>query len=178
MIRLLPILLFALVSCGSMPLASKERVTQPLLVPIYHKGEECYQFVRPWSFVDNGTTHHVPKGLVIDGASVPRLCWPWMPPDGAHRAGAAGHDWAYLNKGHITGLNLTRHECDVIFYDLMVDAGVSERRAGIAYRGVRLGGWRVWNRPAEPLVILPVDPRMAARRITPERTMFSHIFAP
>lgn len=151
---------------------------QPLLIPIQHKGREKYQFIEQWPFTENGRKHIVPKGVVIDGASVPRLCWPWMPPDGLHRAGAAGHDWAYLNKGHIDGLSLSRAECDLIFYNLMVDAGVSPRRAGIAYRGVRLGGWAVWNRPQEPLVILPVDRRMMAPRVIEPRHLFSHIFAP
>lgn len=150
-------------------------VKQPLLVPIEHDGREQYQLVKPWSFVANGHEQQVPVGLVVDGASVPRAVWSFMPPDGLHRAGAFAHDWTYINRGHIDGVTLTREQTDQLFYNLMVEAGVSPSRAGIAYRAVRLAGWRAWDSIETP-TILPVDLYSAPRRTgKPSRT--PHIYA-
>lgn len=176
--HILPLLALALLSCESMlPMRARARLTQPLLVPVRVDGHENYQNTREWPVTVNGTTHRIPKGLIVDGASVPRMCWSFMPPDGLHRAGAFFHDWGYINKGILPdGPILTRHQCDEAFYNLMVEAGVSEKRAGLAYRGVRIGGWKVWNRPRQPLLILPVDERMAVRDAR-ERTFSRHIYS-
>ncbi len=160
-------------------LVQKDTIAQPLLVPLVYRGKELYQNLEDWTFTDSqGVVHTVPKGLIVDGASVPRSCWWFMPPDGLHRAGAFAHDWLYINKGRIDGMNFTRAECDTTFYNLMVAAGVSERRAGLAYRGVRLGGWSVWNREYEGPIILPVSKRMWAPRVIEPRTASSHLYAP
>lgn len=198
MIHIFPFLLLSLVSCcgavstsprniystkdvahGLNTLTASARITQPVLIPIQYHGEEQYQNIEEWSFTEGGIKHIVPKGLVVDGASVPRACWWFMPPDGLHRAAAFAHDWLYILKGlPPEGQRMTRHECDIAFYDLMVDAGVSTKRAGTAYRGVRLGGWVVWNRPAKPPLILPVERRAVAPIVTKPRTPFSHIYEP
>lgn len=138
-------------------------VRQPLLVPIQHEGLERYQLVKPWSFSVQGLDVGVPVGLVVDGASVPRAVWSFMPPDGLHRAGAFAHDFAYLHQGRLNGVTLTREQVDQVFYNLMVEAGVRPRRAGIAYRAVRLFGQSAWNSVEEPL-ILPVDLYQAPSR--------------
>jgi hypothetical protein len=76
------------------------------------------------------------------------------------------------------GTVYTRKEADVAFYHLMLEAGVSERRAGIAYRGVRLGGWVAWASRESPL-FLPVErQRMSAPQFLPPRTIHSHLYAP
>lgn len=138
-------------------------VKQPLLVPIQHEGQERYQLVKPWGFSVHGADIDVPVGLVVDGASVPRAVWSFMPPDGLHRAAAFAHDFAYLHQGHLGAVTLTREQTDQLFYNLMVEAGVSPRRAGIAYRAVRMFGQSAWNSVEEPL-ILPVDLYQAPSR--------------
>lgn len=135
-------------------------IKQPLLVPIQHEGQERYQLVRPWS--EYG--HEIPVGLVVDGASVPRWAWSFMPSDGLHRAAALFHDWLYINRGHLPdGFTYTKEYADNAFYNLMVEAGVSPRRAGVAYRAVRLFGQSAWDSIEEPL-ILPVDLYQAPAR--------------
>lgn len=152
---------------------------QPLLLPIKYKGAEDYQLFENWTVTVNGVDYTIPAGLVVDGASVPRACWFFMPPDGLHRGAALFHDWSYINRGNFTrGPPLTRLQTDEAFYNLMIEAGVSPARAGIAYRGVRLGGWAAWASIESP-IILPVDRhRMSAPRFLPVRTPFSHIYAP
>lgn len=153
---------------------------QPLLFPIRYQGEELYQNFEDWTVTVNGQDIKVPAGLVVDGASVPRACWFFMPPDGLHRGAALFHDWSYINRGcNLTrGPPLTRKETDEAFYNLMIEAGVSPNVAGIAYRGVRLGGWAAWASRESPL-ILPVDRhRMATPHFLLPRTRFSHLYAP
>lgn len=156
-------------------------ICQPLLIPILHKNEEKYQLVEEWWFEHEACEEPVPLGLVVDGASVPRSAWCFMPPDGLHRAGSLAHDWLYIMQGVMPQRTLTRQECDLIFYRMMVDAGVAKRRAGLTYRAVRAAGRRAWNSVEAP-TILPIPirkARLVALSIgAPElRTPDSHIYA-
>lgn len=151
---------------------------QPLLIPILYKGDECYQLVESWAFTTLGIRVSIPKGFVADGASVPRALWPFMPPDGTHRAASLAHDWLYVNKGHVddTEFVWTRSDADETFLELMIKALISPARARIAYRGVRLGGWWVWSRPKKPPVILPIRNALAAS--VQKRRLIKHLYAP
>ncbi len=183
MTRLLAIicLIACIAGCETAPNAVTAKVafSQPLLIPIQYHGKELYQNVRDWTVTVNGHDFVIRAGRVVDGASVPRLCWFFMPPDGLHRAGAFFHDEGYELRGHFpNGVEMTKDEVDTAFYNLMREAGVSKPRAGIAYQGVHLFGHPAWDSIEEPL-ILPVESQsMTASHFTPKRTMFSHIFAP
>jgi len=150
---------------------------QPLLVPILYQGQEDYQLVQAWPVP--GYDEIIPKGLVVDGASVPRLLWPFMPPDGLHRGGALFHDWGYIRQGHLqNGMLLTKRQMDQAFYNLMVQAGVSERRAGIAYQAVNHFGYSAWDSIEQP-VILPVSERALMMSRQPRSLgLFRHLYAP
>jgi hypothetical protein len=118
---------------------------QPLLIPIIHEDEAAYQLIEEFE--------GIPKGLVVDGASIPRLLWSYKPPDGIHRGPALHHDRNYINKG----FNIrTRKHCDDLFRAQLLCAGLGSFDAFVMWSGVRLGGWRVWNRPFTPPIILPV----------------------
>lgn len=149
--------------------------TQPILIPILHGGKERYQVAREWSFNRFGHVQRVPMGLVVDGASVPRPAWFFMPPDGLHRRAALAHDWTYLHHGVLSHeLVLNRSQADDMFYDFMIESGIHKWRAGTAYRCVRLGGWAAWN-SKDDLVVLPVEQdRLMARK---KFTMFAHLYA-
>lgn len=165
----------SLVSCGTekTPKAMRVAFNQPLLIPIIYQGREMYQSVRPWTVTVPGRDETLPMGLVVDGASVPRAFWPFMPPDGAHRGGAFLHDYSYILQGHFPdGLILTRKETDEAFYNLMLEGGVSPTRAGIAYRAVRCFGQSAWD-SREDLVILPVNLAMAAKH---QKRLFPHLY--
>lgn len=149
---------------------------QPLLIPILHKGEEAYQLIEPWSFFSMATNVVVPKGFIADGASVPRALWPFMPPDGTHRAAALAHDWLYANKGYLEKPNLLweRYEADDVFLELMLKALIKPWRANIAFRGVRLGGWLPWRRSTGVPTVLPVS--NLTTRFTPHHNPH-HLYA-
>jgi hypothetical protein len=141
---------------------------QPVLVPVIYQQRERYQLLTPpWSFTDiRGKEEEVPVGLIVDGASVPRSVWWFMPPDGLHRAAALAHDWGYANRGRLLNGNvLTRAECDHMFYNLMRELGVGKFRASTAYNGVRLGGWHAWNgSDGKPDILPPYQlPRLLAK---------------
>lgn len=91
----------------------------------------------------------IPAPFIYDGASIPRLAWSLLGlrPDGLIRAAAVVHDVLYAQKGPANTLEGTAHyfsreEADKLFLDLMLAAGVSKRRATLAYRAVRWFGPR------------------------------------
>ena len=120
---------------------------QPNTLPIFDPGSlHAYQLVG--DYVAGPIC--VKNGFIMDLASIPRILWFIYLPDGIHRAAALVHDWLYANKGkNEVGdkvVRLSRKECDDIFYQLMVDAGVPKFRANIMWTGVRVGGKLPWYR--------------------------------
>lgn len=171
-------LIVALASCESPSRAAgAARVVQPLLVPIQHEGRELYQDVEGFAYDRAGHRERGPKGIVFDGASVPWPFWLIMLPDGSHRRAVYIHDLSYGYKGKLPdGCVVTRAEADTEFYNGLIDVGFSCTRAGLAYRGVRAGGWRAWNNSTGQPIILPVDQRVMLSRTKP--TLIKHILAP
>lgn len=92
----------------------------------YYIGDES-------SFVD------VPDGTLTDFASVPRIFWTVLSPDGEHTQAAVLHD--YLYKSHIK----TRKESDDIFLEAMGVLKVSFWKKNIMYWSVRIFGRIAWN---------------------------------
>lgn len=85
-----------------------------------------------------GDTLTAPVGFVTDGASIPRALWtivggPW---DGKYRGAAVVHDVGCDTR------QLTWQATDELFYDAMIDLGVSQPQAITMYLGVYLGGPR------------------------------------
>ena len=99
----------------------------------------------------DGFTVQVPCGLMVDGASVPRLLWWMYPPDGLYRAAALVHNFLYQTLGcrKTVPLPLSRAESDGIFHAiLMRTIGVTVHTARLMWSAVRLGGWLPWKRSA------------------------------
>lgn len=85
----------------------------------------------------------LPALLLTDGASIPRICWRIMRPlEPRLWVAFLVHDYLYGNT-HLSEWekSLTRKQCDLIFYDLLIADGVSKIKAELMYRAVRLGGW-------------------------------------
>lgn len=114
-----------------------------------------YQNIRTHEFTVNGKIEKVKKGFVYDGASVPRIVWTFMPPDGLHREGALIHDWCYVHHGVLKNITITKEDSDKLFYEYMIEDGVGKYRAWIAYKAVSLFGHDAWNSKDE-IIILPV----------------------
>jgi hypothetical protein len=153
-----------------------DKFEQPSLLPITYRGAEMYQLVEDWGFPLFGEWINVPKGIVVDGASVPRACWSFMPRDGRHRAGALAHDLSYQLIGVLSpDLTITRQQADDMLRDMMERAGVGTTTANIAYAAVRAFGGSSWGSHAP--IILPVEHRAYAPRFATPRNAFSHIYA-
>jgi hypothetical protein len=165
----------SLAACQTQPVSQRATAgfSQPVLLPIKYEGKERYQSVRDWTF----ETEKVPSGIVVDGASVPRIAWIFMPPDGLQRAAALGHDYFYIHRGVMpSGRVVTREEADFFFLEYMLKGGVSPRRASIAYNAVRGFGWREWNRPYKGPVILPVQQPVLAKRVQKPTFLTRHLY--
>ena len=81
----------------------------------------------------------VPTGTTTDFASVPRLFWSIIPPDGRWSQSSVLHDFLYTKKSR------PRKECDVIFRDSMKVLGVSWWRRNVMFAAVRLFGGIPYN---------------------------------
>ena len=81
----------------------------------------------------------VPTGFSCDGASIPRLCWLWLPKWGRYYEAAIVHDWNYHSK------QLTRKQSDTLFLEQMLEDGVLKHRAYIMYACVRIWGKSRWK---------------------------------
>lgn len=77
---------------------------------------------------------NVPAGFVTDLASVPRIFWSLMPPDGRYAKAAIIHDYLYDNALR------TKREVDRIFLDGMTVLGVPKWKRTVMYWAVRLFG--------------------------------------
>ena len=85
----------------------------------------------------------VPAGFSSDGASVPRFFWRIVFPPGDQKALRAAflHDWRY--RTHPEGWS--REAADNLFRRVLIEDGVSQICAALAYRGVRIFGGRAWK---------------------------------
>ncbi|EGV2929238.1 DUF1353 domain-containing protein, partial [Salmonella enterica] len=83
---------------------------------------------------DNSDVIEVPAGFVTDLATIPRIFWTILPPDGKYAKAAIIHDWMYDNALR------TKKEADLIFLDGMTVLGVPKWKRIIMYYAVRLFG--------------------------------------
>lgn len=111
----------------------------PNLLPVEYEGLELYQLWENYTYLQM-TPKGVylprtePKGRLVDGASVPRPAWSFLPPDGRHRRAAFCHDLDYALK------LLPKHLADLEFRRRLLEDGVSRARVFITYNAVRAFG--------------------------------------
>ena len=84
-------------------------------------------------------------GFRTDFASIPRIFWIWIPPNGQYGKAAVIHD--YLYKNHY----FSRKEADMIFLEAMEVLNVSEKKRKTMYRAVRMFGWFAYKKGKRPL---------------------------
>lgn len=80
----------------------------------------------------------VPAGFVTDLASIPRVFWSLLPPDGAYTFPAIIHDYLYWTQIH------PRETADYVLRYGMEDMKVSSAIVLAIYNAVRLGGEIAW----------------------------------
>ncbi|ECC7442679.1 TPA: DUF1353 domain-containing protein [Salmonella enterica subsp. enterica serovar Newport] len=83
---------------------------------------------------DNSDVISVPAGFITDLASVPRIFWTFIPPDGKYAKAAIIHDYLYDNALR------TKKEADRIFLDGMTVLGVPKWKRIVMYLAVRIFG--------------------------------------
>jgi hypothetical protein len=81
----------------------------------------------------------VPEGFVTDFASIPRIFWSLLPPDGLYTYAAIIHDYLYWNQ------SVSREEADLVLRYAMEDFHVDAVTINTIYAGVRAGGSFAWK---------------------------------
>lgn len=76
----------------------------------------------------------VSAGFITDLATVPRIFWILLPPDGKYAKAAIIHDWMYDNTLR------TKKEADRIFLDGMTVLGAPKWKRTVMYWAVRAFG--------------------------------------
>ncbi|EAS5299210.1 DUF1353 domain-containing protein [Salmonella enterica] len=89
---------------------------------------------------DNSDVIEVPAGFITDLATIPRIFWSLMPPDGKYAKAAIIHDYLYDNALR------TKKEADLIFLDGMTVLGVPRWKRMIMYYAVRLFGQGMYGK--------------------------------
>jgi len=90
-----------------------------------------------------GRMLQVPAQFATDFASVPRLFWNLLPPDGPYGRAAVVHDYLYSTHG-LHG-ELAREQCDEILLEAMTALGVHFLTREIIYAAVRAFGQSHWD---------------------------------
>lgn len=85
----------------------------------------------------------VPLGATTDFASIPRIFWTILPPDGPWLKAAVAHDYLYRTKG--MGGKYTRAQADAVLRDGMKLLDVPAWKRYAIYAAVRAGGWSGWG---------------------------------
>jgi Protein of unknown function (DUF1353) len=84
----------------------------------------------------------VPVGFVTDLASIPRIFWSELRPDGDYAHAAVIHDYLYWTQTR------PRDKADEIFRFEMQDLGIPNRTIAAIYRAVRIFGGSAWENNA------------------------------
>ena len=111
----------------------------------YVGGKYPFRVVTPLVLTIGNKSYEVPVGYQTDFASVPRIPFIYARYGGKANIPALWHDFIYDG---CLGNEFTRKQADDMFYELMVQFNDPCRWAQryAMWLGVRLGGWRGWNR--------------------------------
>jgi len=129
----------------------------PRMPPTESLGYGRHKTLEDWTFVvERGEIPDiiitVPKGFVTDFFSVPSLCTPIVPRDGASNIPALIHDMLYATVGYrpsVCNTLLTRKECDDLLLDAMERTGFGFWKRRQIYFAVRCGGWKPYGKLAK-----------------------------
>ncbi|EKZ9425997.1 DUF1353 domain-containing protein [Salmonella enterica] len=108
--------------------------TPAILEMLGHYNWRVHEPFSFWLIDDESDVIEVPAGFVTDLATVPRIFWIFLPPDGKYAKAAIIHDYLYDNALR------TKKEADKIFLDGMTVLGVPKWKRMVMYRAVRLFG--------------------------------------
>lgn len=104
-------------------------------------GHTEFKLLADYGYTDaEGKEWTVPAGYIVNGASIPRAVWasvggPWS---GKYRNASVVHD--YLTAERFSSSKIVHR----LFYDGMIESGVSKARAKLMYAAVVIGGGK-WS---------------------------------
>lgn len=106
-------------------------------------GRGRYLTVGPTEYVGGAQVLTIPDGFSTDLASVPRLFWSLLPPDGRYEDAAVLHDWlcVQLAEAHARDARprVNERDTDGLFRRVMREGGVGLVTRWIMWVGVRWG---------------------------------------
>jgi Protein of unknown function (DUF1353) len=110
--------------------------------------EPIYYLLKPTIWLpDKGQEQlksvNVPVGFVTDFASIPRIFWSLLPPDGKYTHPAIVHDYNYWTQTR------PREDADQILKIMMEDFSVGAATTTAIYSAVRTFGGRAWDSNAK-----------------------------
>ncbi|EIF0665122.1 DUF1353 domain-containing protein [Salmonella enterica] len=108
--------------------------TPAILEMLEHYRWRVYEPFEFYLSDDNSDIISVPAGFVTDLATIPRIFWTLLPPDGKYAKAAIIHDYLYDNALR------TKKEADLIFLDGMTVLGVPKWKRAVMYWAVRVFG--------------------------------------
>lgn len=114
------------------------------------RGTDTWRLLVDFTAVlDTGERIIVPHGFITDKASVPLGVL--IKRDDKHIIdGALVHDYLYTIQ-QIDGKWITRKRADEVLIDLCKFAGMGWFKRQIVWAGVRMGGWKAWNKRADEI---------------------------
>jgi len=117
------------------------------LITTHVPGTHLVRVVRDWKFHSDrlGCDITVPYGFEFDWDSVPRLPIVYLLFKGRAKEEACAHDYLYVT-GRAGCCEIERKEADNVMRDAMVYYQRPWYVREPIYLGVRMGGWRGWNR--------------------------------
>ena len=100
-----------------------------------------FMLLKKLVFIDSeGKEWITPAGFVSDLSSIPRWLR-WAVPKTILGKAPFLHDLNYRQNPY----KITRKKADQLYYQGAIDEGMKKWRAGVLYRGLRLGGWFSWQ---------------------------------
>jgi len=97
-----------------------------IILPSEQNEKTLYLLLEDFTF--NGIT--VPKGFVTDGATIPRIFWPILPPVDKYMPAAIVHDYMLTQT--------SRREADTLFNDTLKLLRIKRYRRWLMYGAVRI----------------------------------------
>lgn len=110
-------------------------------------GAGQYATVGPTVYVGAHELITIPSDFTTDLATVPRIFWALIPPQGAYEAAAVLHDFGCVSLAKGTCL-LSSRDVDGLFRRVMREGGVGLVTRWVMWTGVRLGA--LFNRHRRP----------------------------
>lgn len=105
----------------------------------------AYTLGRTLRGLPGGTVIDVPAGVNTDLASIPRLLWSILPPNGNYAPAAIVHDRLYRDH-RVGAVMVTRIQADAVLLAAMAELGdVAWLTRWVIYLAVRIGAWWAWK---------------------------------